>query len=128
MVEILVALVLASIVIWGVLAAAGERGGLGIWPVFLLLFVIIWAGGLWLTPVGPPVVGFYWLPFVMVAVFIGLFWAAMPPPPRRAGAWRSQAPAQDRDVSATAAGFGMLFWILLVGLALAALVRYVWHA
>ncbi len=127
MVEILVALLLAFIVIWGVLAAAGERGGWGIWPVFLLLFGIIWAGGLWLTPVGPPVVGIYWLPFVMVAVFIGLFWAAMPPPPRRTGMGRTAASAWERDTSATAAGLGMLFWILLVGLAMAALVRYVWH-
>lgn len=46
MVEILVALFLAFIVIWGLTTFAGEGGGKAAWPVFLLFFLAILAGGL----------------------------------------------------------------------------------
>jgi hypothetical protein len=121
MAEILVALFLAFLVTWGVMAAGGDRAGSDIWPVFVLFFVLIWAGGLWLRPVGPPVIGIYWLPFVLLAVMLALFWAAVPPPPRRR---IRTIDAETRDTAMTVAGFGLLFWLLLVVASIAALVRY----
>lgn len=125
MVEILVALFLAFAVVWIVMAAIGERAGWGLWPVLVLFFVLIWAGGLWLRPVGSPGGGLYLLPFVLLAVFLGLFWAAVPPPPRRNGVKATRVDAEERDAAMTVAGFGLLFWLLVVVVSIAAFVRYV---
>jgi len=127
MVEILVALFLAFAVMWALVAYAGEGGGWGAWPVFLLFFFAILAGGLWLTPVGPPLVGVYWVPFLFVAIFIALFRAAAPPPPRRKRRRSAQASAltmQQDDTPVAPVGLGVLFWLLLAGLAMVALFRY----
>lgn len=126
MVEILIALFLAFIVMWVLIAYAGEEGGWGAWPVFLLFFFAILAGGLWLTPVGPPLVGMYGVPFLFVAIFIAMFWAAAPRPPRRKRRRNAQSSVlnmQD-DMPVAPGGLGVLFWLLLAGLAIVALVRY----
>lgn len=124
MVEIIVSLILAFLVICGLIAFAGESRGRSIWPVFVLFFLAIWAGGLWLTPVGPPLIGVYWMPFLFVAIFIALFWAAAPPPPKRTGKQSTDSTMQEENTAATVAGLGLLFWVLLVSLAIAALARY----
>lgn len=124
MVEIIVSLILAFLVICGLIAFAGESGGRSIWPIFVLFFLAIWAGGLWLTPVGPPLIGVYWMPFLFVAIFIALFWAAAPPPPKRTGKQSTDSTMQEENTGATVASLGLLFWVLLVGLAIAALARY----
>lgn len=126
MVEILISLFLAFVIVWGLIAYAGESGGWGAWPVFLLFFFAILAGGLWLTPVGPPLVGVYWVPFLFVALFITLFWASAPPPPRRKGRRSTQppVPSTQDDLPPSPAGLGALFWLLLIGLAMVALFRY----
>jgi hypothetical protein len=126
MVEILVALFLAFIVIWGLTIFAGEGGGKATWPVFLLFFLAILAGGLWMTPVGPPVVGVYFIPFMLMAIFIALFWAAVPPPSIRKRRTNAQAPAStvEDDTKATAVGLGALFWLLVIGLVVVVLFAY----
>lgn len=126
MVEILVALFLAFVIMWTLITYAGEDGGWGAWPVFLLFFFAILAVGLWLTPVGAPLVGPYGVPFLFAAIFIALFRAAAPPPPRRKRRRRAQPSVPDiqDDTSTTPVGLGILFWLLLVGLAMVALFRY----
>lgn len=126
MVEILTALFLAFIVMWVLIAYAGEEGGWGTWPVFLLFFFAILAGGLWLTPVGPPLVGVYWVPFLFVAIFIALFWAAAPRPPRRKRRRNAQSSvlSMQDDMPVAPVGLRVLFWLLLAGLAIVALFRY----
>ncbi len=128
MVEIIISVLLAFFMIWSLVALASDDGrtGWSLWPVFLLFFFAIWTGGLWLTPVGPPLVGVHWLPFVLVAIFIALFWTAVPPAPKRTRRTGGRSPSSnvESDAAATAAGLGVLFWLLLFGLAVAAAVRY----
>lgn len=127
MMEIAVSLVLAVIVIGGLMAFAGGRSGVNVWPVLVLFFLAIWAGGLWLTPAGPSMIGVSWMPFLFVAIFIVLFWVAAPPPPKRtsrAGEQTATSIVQEKDTTVTAADLGVLFWVLLVALAIAALARY----
>jgi hypothetical protein len=126
MVEILVALFLAFIVMWTLIVYAGENGRWGRWPVFLLFFFALFAGGLWLTPVGPPAVGIYWVPFLFVAIFIALLWAQVSPAPRRKRrkTAHTSVPTIQDDMPESPAGFEVLFWLLLVGLAMIALFRY----
>jgi len=130
MVEILVAFFLAFTVIL-VLTGFAEGGGraawFAAWPVFLLFFFAILAGGLWMTPVGPPLFGVYFVPFLLMALFVALFWASATPSPtwkRRAGAPPSDSTVQQDDRQVTAAGLGALFWMLLVGLAVVAFFGY----
>jgi hypothetical protein len=127
MIEILIALFVAFAVFWALLAYTGERGGWSAWPMFLLFFFAILPGGLWLAPVGPPLVGVYWVPFLFVAVFIAQFWAfSAPIPPRRLECRSAEpsAPIMPDDASAAPAGLGAVFWLLLVGLSIVALFRY----
>ena len=126
MIEILVALFLAFAVMWALIVYAGEEGGWGAWPVFALFFFAMLAGGIWLTPVGPPLVGVYWVPFLFVAIFIALFRAAVPRPPRRKRRKSAQSSVLSKqdDLSVAPVGLGVLFWLILVGLAMVALFRY----
>ncbi|HSA88068.1 MAG TPA: hypothetical protein VLE46_17965 [Nitrospira sp.] len=127
MIEILIALFVAFVVFWTLLAYGGEGKEWSAWPMFLLFFVAILPVGLWLAPVGPPLVGVYWVPFLFVAVFIAQFWAfSAPIPPRRmeCRSAETSAPIKPDDASADPAGLGAVFWLLLVGLSIVALFRY----
>ncbi|MDF0651564.1 MAG: hypothetical protein P0121_08875 [Nitrospira sp.] len=127
MMEIVVSLTLAFILIGGLIPLVGGRRDVNVWPVLVLFFLAIWAGGLWLTPIGPSTIGVYWMPFLFVAIFIALFWIAAPPPPKRtnrAGEPTTTSAMQENDPAVTTADLGVLFWILLVALAIAALARY----
>lgn len=51
------------------------------WPNYLLFFLVLflgtWAGGVWLTPVGPTVWNIFWLPFLITAIILMLFMSAI---------------------------------------------------
>lgn len=40
--------------------------------VFLIIFFITWAGGVWIKPFGPSFHGIYWLPFTLSGVIASL--------------------------------------------------------
>jgi len=121
--DLLIAFVLA-LLITGVLSAAFDnRGPWGLWWVFLLVLVLAtWAGGLWITPFGPPLFGVSWLPMLFVGLIFALLLAAAVPakPPET----HAEAVAQARAEAATAAAFSWFFWVSLIGLAVAILVAY----
>ena len=77
------ALAIAGIVTALFALLLGRRGPWASSPLFfLLIFLAAWAGGVWITPVGPSVWGLYWLPFLVVAVLFALLLAAVTPPER----------------------------------------------
>ena len=86
-------------------------GPWGAWWIFLLVvFLAAWAGGLWVTPIGPPVFNVYWLPMLLVGLLVAmLIAAAVPPAPPR-----STAEMVAEQEAATA--LGVFLWILLLGL------------
>jgi hypothetical protein len=99
--------------------------------VFLILFLGAWAGGLWLTPIGPLLWGTYWIPSLVVAILIAFVIAAVTPsrPPRgdrvpgeRPTAAGRHAEAQKR-VNANVL-FGGFFWILIIALMAAVFMAY----
>lgn len=59
---------------------AGLLGRSGPWasvPVFFaIIFLAAWAGGVWITPIGPALFGVYWLPFVVFGLIFALLLAA----------------------------------------------------
>lgn len=93
--------------------------------LFLLLLPVIWAGGVWLSPMGPPVGGSYWLPLVVVGVMVALLVLAIgssggPTTLRdnaRAGAETGAGTEPDVNEAAAlgiTALFGFFFWLLLL--------------
>jgi hypothetical protein len=94
----------------------------GLLPVGVLATFVILAGGLWMAPVGPPISEVFWMPFVMMAIFFALLWtvlSSIPGPPKVPGE-RVALPPERRGDGALA---GTVFWTLILGLAVAVLVR-----
>jgi len=88
-------------IILTLLLAVGFRGqawGAGLAFFFLILFLATWAGGLWLTPVGPLMMGVPWMSFLLVALIVGLILAATTPSRYRRGEepGRGETVAPDR--------------------------------
>lgn len=129
-VHILFAIVVA-LAFTAILAAIFGREGYeeGGWATALILFGILfltsWAGGVWLTPIGPHLFGVPWLPFVLMGFVAALLIAAMSParPPRTAREAREQAEAQE-VVSTTASAF---VWILAVCMIFAITLHYAYR-
>lgn len=85
-----------------------------------MLFLAAWAGGVWLSPLGPRFFGGYVLPFFIVAFVIALVIAASTHPGRRASV--IGAPADDLE-TASLIGASVFLWIVVFSL-LAAIVVY----
>ena len=62
---LVIAVTLASLAA-GNLGRRGRRSGF-FW-FFLLIFMVTWAGGVWLMPFGPMIMGIHWLPFAVVGL------------------------------------------------------------
>jgi hypothetical protein len=56
-----------------------KKGITAIVFLFLALFLPIWAGGIWLGPMGPAVFGMYFLPFLLIGLGVALLLAAVAP-------------------------------------------------
>jgi hypothetical protein len=94
----------------------------GPWASFFVFFSIIalaaWAGGVWLQPVGPPLFGVFWIPFLIFGFIFAILMAAAAP--RRV--YRSRRQAGD-DIAVIAA-FDVFFIVLVVVLVAAIIVGY----
>lgn len=101
----------------------GSSGVGGILFFFLVLFLASWAGGLWLTPLGPPLWGAYWAPVVFVGVFVALLLAAASEPSRRYYLRHRSEPVE-ANAAAAATAFGLMFWILMIALVAAVIAGY----
>jgi hypothetical protein len=86
--------------------AADRRSGRSILLFFLLIFLVGWAGQLWILPFGPRPWGVSLLPLFFVVLIFSLLIAAMTP------AYPSQ---KDKTNSADASMvfFGVFFWFLV---------------
>jgi hypothetical protein len=106
-----------------VLTAFGWRGPWeAIWVFLLILFLFTWVGGVWSAPYGPPLWGVYWLPFLFFGFLIILLVAAVTP--RRRPQTRQEALEQAEVEESTFTAFNLFFWLLLSGLLVALLLRY----
>lgn len=92
--------------------------------LFLVFFFISWAGGVWLSPFGPVLWGAYWAPFVLIAFILGLLLLALVPP-RRPRTRREAIIQQAKEETAAKAALDFFLWILVLGLFIAIIVRYV---
>ena len=101
----------------------------GFFWFFLILLLATWAGGMWIGPFGPSFRGIFWLPFVLVAVVVGAFVAAIAP--RRAPTGRIETLEMLEEIEQkrkleklTYTSFGVFFWVALFALITVIIVRY----
>jgi hypothetical protein len=102
----------------------------GPWNSVLWFFVVVllatWAGGVWLTPVGPAVGGFYWMPFLMAGLIVSLLLAAATIPAKEESTVELvDEKARRRQRWAVGTALGIFFWVLMLLLAGAIFLRYV---
>ena len=101
---------------------AYEEGGWGAALIlFAILFLTSWAGGIWLSPVGPQLFGAQWMPFVLMGFVVALLVAAMTPRRPRNRVATVEAAAADEVVTTTVTAF---FWIFAVALIAAITLHY----
>jgi hypothetical protein len=127
LVDVLFALVFALLLTGIFTAAFRRRGPWDIWWGFLLvIFLGIWAAGLWITPVpfGPTWLTLSWLPALIVGVFLALLLAAATPPqPPRTPRTRRAAPREEVEET-TLIALDVFFWVLVVGMVVSIILAY----
>lgn len=106
----------------------GKRGGF-FW-FFLLIFMVTWAGGIWLMPFGPIFMGIHWLPFVLVglagAVIVSLVARRRYPTNRHETIdLLEQAKDKREQEKVTYLSLNIVFWLALFVLVTAVVLRYV---
>lgn len=100
-----------------------------VWPSVLFFFILIllasWAGGIWLTPIGPPLWKAHWLPFLVVGLIFALVLAvAAPSPPRRSTVELVESTEEEAEKKAAYWVVGVFFWFLVAALIVAIVWRY----
>ena len=103
----------------------------GIFPtiiyLFILIFLFTWAGGIWLTPLGPRTWNISWLPFFIVGFIITLMLITLIPPRwrrRRSTIEVVEKKEDERIDRETAKALNIFFWVLLIILTITIIVRY----
>lgn len=103
-------------------AKKGEGILLTMLLIFGILLVATWAGGMWITPIGPYAFGVPWLTYLLVALVAALIVAAaLPNTPRERTGMSAIDPAVEPGRAAATAVFGITIWALML-LLIAALV------
>ncbi len=129
LVALLVALIAGGLFVWGTRRSGPRKG---IFWMFLLILLATWAGGIWLRPFGPVVLGVHWFTFVtagiLVVLILGVFHAYTErsrPRGRHETLDMLERIEEDKRLKRAAyLSLGVLFWFLLAVLVTAILLRY----
>jgi len=116
--HMLLSLVLAGVAVAILVEGLRCRPNTPVWGLFAILFLGIWAGGVWVAPAGPMHLGVYWLPFLLTAILLSVLVVVLVPQ-RTAG--RHDEADIEREVEV---GLGLFFWVLIVGLIAVVLTAY----
>lgn len=116
---IIIAVLIAAIFYYG-FNARGPWGSL--WTFFLLLLLVVWAGSLWVRPVGLVFWGIAWVPLLFIGLAFALLIAAIPTYDTRIEEEISEEGALDeteierRREADAAVAVSWVFWILVLTL------------
>jgi hypothetical protein len=123
LIDFIIAFVIATMVVLAFVLAGWRQPLRGLlWALFLILLLLIWAGGIWLQPIGPAVVGVSLLSFVVVGLLLALLFAAFVP--RTRPRTRGEALRQVDTERAANRVVSVFFWILVAMLVAVILYRY----
>jgi hypothetical protein len=105
----------AALILSAIFAVGFRKAGPweNIFSHFMLIFLISWAGGVWLSPVGPPLWSAYWLPFLLVGLVVALLLAAVPLGRKRESTVELvDVKREKKEEKAALLVMGTFFWIL----------------
>ena len=91
---------------------------------FLLVFLGAWTASIWIAPVGPPLLGVYWISPLMVALILALLLAAAYPATPRNRRRRDEIDLKTEVPSPVIVAVDVFFIILLVVFAAVILIGY----
>ncbi len=111
--HLLLSLALAGIAVAILVAGLRVRPTTPGWGLFLVFFFAIWAGGMWVAPVGPTHFGVTWLPFLLIAILLGVLVVALSPRGHRS---HQDELELEREIEV---GLGLFFWALIGALIVA---------
>ncbi len=96
------------------------------WLFLLMVFLITWAGGVWIEPFGPTLYDIAWMPFLYVGVFITIILAATVParPPAVKRETIEEARAEDAAGSVLA-GLTLFFWLAMIVTIITIVIAYI---
>jgi MFS family permease len=87
---------------------------------FSIIFFAAWAGGVWIAPVGPTLLGVYWLSFFIAGLIFALVMEAIS---------ALSSPVQSRDIQKKEENIeiemGMFFWVLFFAFVVLIVVGYI---
>jgi hypothetical protein len=93
---------------------------------FLIVFFGAWAGGIWLTPIGPVFLGVYWLSFFVVGLVFALILESVivfsAPSAQAEPAAKKRDAKEEQEIESI---LGIFIWILLAVLAGAIVLGYI---
>lgn len=118
---LLVTLVLTAIFVVGF---RRQRTGQIIAMFFIILFLATWAVGLWIVPLGPKFLGVSWVSYLIAGLLMALLLTALIPLAKSPGA-RDETTKEAEEKTVAIAVFDIFFWILIIGLIAAIILRYV---
>jgi hypothetical protein len=116
--HLVLSLILSCVAIAVLVAGLRFRPRTPVWGLFLIFFLGIWAGGVWIVPFGPTHFGVTWLPFLLIAILLAVLVVAMSP--RAGGSHRSEQEVE-REVEV---GLGLFFWVLIGALIVSIVAAY----
>jgi hypothetical protein len=88
----------------------------------MVVFLVTWAGSLWISPAGPVFIGIYWLPILLISSIVAVLLACSLPPERPQAKVETISEVK-REEAATRA-FDSFFWLLLILLGAIVLLGY----
>jgi hypothetical protein len=97
---------------------------------FFIVFLAAWAGGLWITPVGPTFLGVYWVSFFVVGIIFALVLETVQAFSRSKRASGTAVPEEEmdkkeeRELESTLSVF---FFILVFAFFLVIIIGYVYR-
>lgn len=128
LVDVLFALISALVLAFFFTFGLRRRGPWGTFlPFFLILFLAVWAIGIWIVPVGPAFWGGHGITFLIVGVLVAMLMTLVPQPPPDAVS-KTPIPRERGDADVPDApqmeALGVFFWALLLFCVLIIFLRY----
>ena len=117
---LLITLVLTAIFVVGF---RRQRTGQIIAMFFVILFLATWAVGLWIVPVGPKVFGVPWVSYLIAGLLMALLLTALVPLAKSRRA-KDETTTESEEKTVAIAVFDLFFWILIIALIAAIILRY----
>ncbi len=91
------------------------------WSFLLILILAGLAAEAWITPVGPVIWGFAWIPTLLVILIVALLLAAATPTPHRRrrelNLEKEEEPSEEETAAIAVGGFFWILMLILLGIA-----------